>query len=186
MIRLRPILLTLLLLLTIGTVYSQPMPVILKSFDIEIVDYNTVIAKWQTTLEINNSHFYLALQNEKGDTQVIRIESQAEEGSGFEYSVIIGSCTGGTWLAWLEQYDIDGTATIYDELKVTFTMEGNITSTKEYNLYHNYIEIPGKIEVFNNQGQRIDEFTDSKQLNLPSGIYFFRGENVKLKLYIQQ
>jgi hypothetical protein len=176
----------------LGPVYYTPniIPVELTGFSTAISG-NSVIIKWQTATEVNNSGFELLRNN----ILLAFLPGHGTTSEPQEYSYTDKNLTKGRVTYTLVQIDLDGTRTILKEVEIEAGF-----APAEYSLMQNYpnpfnpstkisfsIPVSGNVNIiiFNSLGEEVSIIM-SKEMEagshsidfdgsrLPSGIYYYR------------
>jgi hypothetical protein len=189
--------------ITIGTVNSNtPLPVSLIAFNAVMEDQNSALLSWETSSELNNSHFELERRTLRSNFRLVsRVEGNGTSNRTNNYSYVDSELQSGQHFYRLKQVDFDG--------KYTYSNIRSIKVNEKLGNNLNYKIIPNpaydriQIQV---EGDDIKEVTivasDGKLLyrnhelpkrtleidvsDLTSGVYYLTVNNNAKKLIISK
>lgn len=124
--------------ITIGTVSSStPLPVSLTSFKAEKQGENNAALYWETSSEINNSHFIVERKFENGEFEFLRrVEGNGTTNELNSYSEFDAELKPGNYFYRLVQVDFDGKREYYDIKQVVIEPQEKSNLVK-YKIYPN-------------------------------------------------
>jgi hypothetical protein len=181
--------------------FGGVVPVELISFT-ALLNGNSIKLKWQTVTETNNSGFEIQKANDEDWESIGFVPGYGTTTERHHYSFIDDNVSTGIYNYRLKQIDFDGS------LSYSKTVEVEITSPWEYQLYQNYpnpfnpstkiswqLPVSGNVtlKIFNAIGEEIKTLVDEEFLEagshsslfivnslLPSGVYFYQLKAVDL------
>ena len=175
--------------------FGGVVPVELISFT-ALLNGNNINLEWQTATETNNSGFEIQKAKDKEWESIGFVPGYGTTSERHHYSFIDDNVSSGLYQYRLKQIDFDG---LFSYSK---TVELEITSSLEYQLYQNYpnpfnpstkiswyLPVSGNValRIFNAIGKEIKTLVDDEFLeagshsslfivnsSLPSGVYFYQ------------
>lgn len=192
--------------ITIGTVSSStPLPVSLTSFNAEKQGENNALLTWETSSELNNSHFVLERKFENGKFEFLqRVEGNGTSNEFNSYSELDVELESGTYFYRLVQVDFDGQKEYYDIKQVQIGSSKPIEQVV-YKIYPNptstilniqsSVEGEYSISIFDNLGKVILSKSNlltpniAEQIDVSSlenGMYYIQINEERIRFVIQR
>lgn len=178
------------------------LPVTLISYDAKMVQDGKVTIKWNTSNEINNSHYTIERSSDGKTFQPLTKISAKEAGSLYHYSFTDILPNYGANYYRLTQFDFDGKSTVLGITNANVTLKNdsyiiypNPITDKKINIIVNAINKQNLlVEITSLQGKKVFERTYNVNQNynleieldkaIPSGIYVVKLGDFKRTIVI--
>ena len=174
---------------TIAPFVGSSVPVLMKSFTVQVEKSNKVSLKWKTVSEFRNKHFNIQRAIPSGGFIDIATVAATNSPTGADYSYIDDPRFGGKYLYRLSMVDLDGKKT-YSETRLANLNGKYWRITEDGSNWHLWSDQQIRYSVLDLQGRLITQgsFTGSKAITKPSSgsIYLLKvicnGEVITQKL----
>ncbi len=138
-----------------------PLPILLQSFDAELIKESLVELKWVTSTELNNSHFIVERSQDGYDwEEVAKVLAEGNSVTNIDYVAYDNNPLYGVSYYRLKQVDYDGTLTVF-KIKTIINdqeLEASIFPNPTKDILNVVIEDENtyQVKLYNSVGQLIE------------------------------